>query len=73
MISRALPATGDFQSRNSSVTSASAVFGTAPACASRSIAVRCASCDSPPTASTTNRLVAILKASTTGNARQISV
>src|SRR5439155_2548150 len=37
---RALSASGDVQSRNSSHRTASAVFGTAPACASRSIAVR---------------------------------
>src|SRR6266849_439590 len=54
MTSRALLASGDVQSRNSSQRTASAVFGTAPACDSRSIAVRCAVCDLPPTASVTN-------------------
>src|SRR5712692_5159959 len=54
MTSRALSASGDVQSRNSSHRTASAVFGTAPACDSRSIAVRCAVCDLPPTASVTN-------------------
>ena len=42
------------QSRKSSVTTARAVFGTAPACDSLSMAVRCATWDLPPTASVTN-------------------
>src|SRR2546422_6475763 len=51
---RALSASGDVQSRNSSQRTASAVFGTAPECDSRSIAVQCAVWDLPPTASVTN-------------------
>src|SRR6476660_1227022 len=42
MTSPAGPASGDAQSRKSSVVTASAVLGTAPACDSRPMAVRCA-------------------------------
>src|SRR2546425_3718099 len=74
MTSRALAASGDVQSRNSSQSTASAVFGMAPACSSRSIAVRCAVWDLPPTASVTNiASYPAFTASTTANVRQISV
>jgi len=52
--SRPASPSGPAQSLTSSMTTASAVLGTAPAAVSRSIAVRCMTCDRPPTASVTN-------------------
>src|SRR6267142_6994069 len=74
MTSSAFFANGDRQSRNSSVSTASAVAGTAPACASRAIAMLCATCDLPPTASATYiTSKPSFSACTLANVRQISV